>query len=94
MPPFATAPSDFSRIVVSPPALLPGDGLLFISPLIARGVVLPPVDALDQLLADFARHGAAREQVLGAVDLRRLGKDRGAAVRTSRSTARRAPGWR
>ena len=32
MPPFATAPSDFSRIVVSPPALLPGDGLLFISP--------------------------------------------------------------
>ena len=32
MPPFATAPRLFSRIVVSPPALLPGDGLLFISP--------------------------------------------------------------
>ena len=32
VPPLATAPSDFSRIVVSPPALLPGDGLLFISP--------------------------------------------------------------
>ena len=31
VPPFATAPSDFSRIVVSPPALLPGEGLLFIS---------------------------------------------------------------
>ncbi len=32
VPPLATAPSDFSRIVVRPPALLPGDGLLFISP--------------------------------------------------------------
>src|SRR4029077_5221510 len=32
VPPLATAPSDFSRIVVSPPALFPGDGLLFISP--------------------------------------------------------------
>ena len=32
VPPLATAPSDFSRIVVSPPALLPGDGLLSIEP--------------------------------------------------------------
>jgi hypothetical protein len=32
VPPFATAPRLFSRIVVRPPALLPGDGLLFISP--------------------------------------------------------------
>src|SRR4030095_1938711 len=31
VPLFATAPSDFSRMVVRPPALLPGDGLLFIS---------------------------------------------------------------
>ena len=30
--PLATAPSDFSRIVVRPPSLLPGLGLLFISP--------------------------------------------------------------
>src|SRR6516164_2121072 len=30
-PALATAPSDFSRIVVSPPALLPGDGLLSIT---------------------------------------------------------------
>ena len=29
VPPFATAPSDFSRIVVRPPALFPCDGLLF-----------------------------------------------------------------
>ncbi len=32
VPPFAAAPSDFSRIVVSPPALLPGEGLLSIDP--------------------------------------------------------------
>jgi len=31
-PPFATAPSDFSKIVVSPPALLPGAGLLSMEP--------------------------------------------------------------
>src|SRR4029079_4367858 len=31
-PALATAPSDFSRIVVSPPALLPGDGLLSSDP--------------------------------------------------------------
>ena len=30
VPPLAAAPSDFSRIVVSPPSLLPGEGLLFI----------------------------------------------------------------
>ena len=32
VPPLATAPSDFSKIVVRPPALLPGEGLLSISP--------------------------------------------------------------
>src|SRR5690242_10262824 len=31
VPPLATAPSDFSRIVVRPPDLFPGEGLLFIS---------------------------------------------------------------
>ena len=31
VPPLAAAPSDFSRIVVNPPSLLPGDGLLFSS---------------------------------------------------------------
>src|SRR5205814_3569339 len=35
-PALATAPSDFSRIVVSPPALLPGDGLLSMLPPPAR----------------------------------------------------------
>jgi hypothetical protein len=33
LPALAIAPSDFSRIVVSPPALLPGDGLALISAL-------------------------------------------------------------
>ena len=80
MPPLAAAPSDFSRIVVSPPALLPGEGLLFISPPLIAAVLLPPLDALDQLLADLARDRAARQQVLGAVDLGRLRQDRGAAV--------------
>ena len=32
VPPFAAAPSDFSRIVVSPPFLFPGEGLLSIEP--------------------------------------------------------------
>ena len=32
VPPFAAAPSDFSSIVVSPPFLLPGLGLLSIEP--------------------------------------------------------------
>jgi hypothetical protein len=50
-----------------------------------RGVVLagvrfPPVDHLDQLLAHRARHGAPREQVLGAVDLGRFRQHRRAAV--------------
>ena len=48
--------------------------------LLARRVVLPPLDARDELLADLARHGAPRQQVLGAVDLGRLRQDRRAAV--------------
>lgn len=31
VPAFVTPPRDFSKIVVNPPALLPADGLLFIS---------------------------------------------------------------
>ena len=34
VPPLAAAPSDFSKIVVKPPALFPGDGLLSILPLV------------------------------------------------------------
>ncbi|MNG38193.1 hypothetical protein D3C84_1258000 [compost metagenome] len=31
LPPLAAAPRDFSKMVVRPPALLPGEGLLFSS---------------------------------------------------------------
>ena len=44
------------------------------------GVVLPPVDALDQLFADLAGGRAARQQMLCAVHFRCLGQDSGAAV--------------
>jgi hypothetical protein len=54
---------------------------LFISPSVDAGVVLPPLDARDQLFAHFAFHRAAGQQVLGAVDLGRLAQDGGAAVR-------------
>ena len=65
---------------MSPPALLPGEGLLFISPPFLARVVLPPLDDADELLADLAGRGAAGQQVLGAVDLRRLAEDGGAAL--------------
>src|SRR4051812_12303326 len=46
----------------------------------ARRVFVPPAHEIDQLLADFAADGAAREQMLGAISLRRLRQDHGAAV--------------
>src|SRR6185437_7947639 len=78
VPPLATAPSDFSRMVVRPPALLPGEGLLFISPPVRaqwsshqrmRSTIFSPTARL-----------AARQKMLGAVDLRRLRQHRAAAV--------------
>src|SRR5207302_2980001 len=56
---------------------------------VAPRVFLPPADARDQFLAHRAAHRAPREQMLGAVDLRRLGKDRGAAM-THQQIDRRA----
>ena len=87
LPAFAIAPSDFSRIVVNPPALLPGDGLLLISRAVLGGVVLPPFHQRDHLLADVPAHGTAREQVLGAVGFRRFRQDGRAAVPHQRSLA-------
>src|SRR4029077_1005977 len=63
-----------------PARLVAGRGIVVHLAAVALAVGLPPLDALDQLLADRAVDGAAREQVFGAVDLRRLREDRGAAV--------------
>src|SRR3546814_1353393 len=57
-----------------------GRGIVVHLAAVAPDVVLPPADALDQLLADGARGGAPGQQMLGAVDLRRLAQDGGAAV--------------
>ena len=81
VPPLATAPSDFSRMVVRPPALLPGEGLLSIVGAVGRGVASHQSIRSTQLLGHRAAGRAPREQVLGAVDLRRLGEDRRAALR-------------
>ena len=44
--------------------------------------IFPPADALDQFFADFAIARAAREGMFDAVDFRRLGQNRSAAVLT------------
>ena len=67
-------------MVVRPPVLLPGWGLLSMEPSVAGGVLLPPVDAVDEALGDLGRRGAAGEEVFGAVDLGGFGEDGGAAV--------------
>src|SRR6185369_15546344 len=78
VPPLATAPRDFSRMVVRPPALLPGDGLLFIS---------PPVRAqwsshqrIRSTIFSPTSRGAPRQKMLGTIDLRRLRQNGRAAV--------------
>src|SRR3982074_2212379 len=83
LPALAIAPSDFSRIVVSPPALLPGLGLAFISAPSRSGY------SSHQLLADFAADGAAGQEMLGAIGLRRFRQDHGAAM-AHQQIARRA----
>ena len=94
MPPLATAPSDFSRMVVSPPALLPGEGLLFISGAVDLGVALPPVEPRPQLRRDL-RTGRGRRA--GARRHRSQGSPRGSPWRPAPPGGRRrcpAPGWR
>ena len=59
--------------------LVVGRGLLSIAAAVARGVVLPPASRATSLSAT-ARHRAARQQVLAAVDLGRFAEDGGAAV--------------
>ena len=76
-------------MVVRPPALLPGLGLAFISAPSRCGVFLPPAHQADELLADLAADRAARQQMFGAVGLRRLRQDHGAAM-AHQQIARRA----
>ena len=59
--------------------LVAGRGVVVHRAAVDRGVALPPADALDQLVGDLGAGGAAQQQLLGAVDLRGLGEDRGAA---------------
>ena len=59
------------------------------------GVPFPPFDAFDQLFADCAADGPARQQMFRAVDLRRFAQDR--SCRPGRpADPRRCPGqgWR
>ena len=82
-------------MVVKPAGLVSGRGIVVHFAAVARAIILPPTDALDELAADFRRRGAARQQMLGAVDLRRLRKDRRAAVAhqdVGRSAKRRIGG--
>src|SRR3546814_11519438 len=58
--------------------LVAGRGIVVHLAAVAPDVVLPPADALDQLLADGARGGAPGQPMLGAVDLRRLAHAGGA----------------
>ena len=60
--------------------LVAGRGVVVHLAAVALGVGLPPMDHVDELLADLAGRGAARQEVLGPVDLGRLRQDRGAAV--------------
>src|SRR3546814_14757922 len=56
--------------------LVAGRGIVVHLAAVAPDVVLPPADALDQLLADGARGGAPGQQMLGPVDPRRSAQDR------------------
>src|SRR6185312_4738743 len=58
------------------PRLVAGRGIVVHLSAVARAIILPPADALDQLLANLRRRGPPRQEVLGAVDFRGLGKNR------------------
>jgi hypothetical protein len=60
--------------------LVAGRGIVVHLAAIARGVILPPVNALDDLGADLRRHRAAGQQVFGTVDFRGFRQDGGAAM--------------
>src|SRR3981189_3301054 len=74
LPALAMAPSDFSRMVVRPPALLPGLGLAFIS------APSRSVYSSHQRISATSFSPTSRLTMLGAIGLRRLRQDHGAAV--------------
>ena len=80
MPPFATRAERFLENRGEAARLVARRRIVVHLAFFARRVVLPPLDPRRRALADFARHGAARQQMLGAVDFGRLRKDRRAAV--------------
>ena len=80
VPPFAAAPSDFSKIVVRPARLVARRRVVVHFAAVSRAIVFPPADPLDEPASHFRRRRAAGQQMLGAVDLGRLRKDRRAAV--------------
>ena len=60
--------------------LVAGLGVVVDGAPVAGGVLLPPVDAVDETLGDFGAGGAAGEEVFGTVDLGGFGEDGGATV--------------
>ena len=60
--------------------LVAGLGVVVDGAAVARGVLLPPVDAVDETPGDFGSGRATCEKVFGAVDLGSFREDGGAAV--------------
>ena len=76
-------------MVREPARLVAGRGIVVHLPAGARAMVFPPFDAAHDLLADLAADRAPRQQMLGAVDLRRLRQHRRSAM-THQQIDRRA----
>lgn len=77
-PLFATAPSDFSRQA----ARLVAGLRVVVDAALRPGVVLPPLDQVDDALLDLWRDRASGEQVFCAIDLRRFAQNRRANLDT------------
>ena len=60
--------------------LVAGGGVVVHVPLVERRILLPPLDAGEQSLADRVGSSAGGQKVLGAIDFRCLGQNRRAAV--------------
>ena len=82
----ATAPSDFSRMLVSPPSLFPGDGIVVEAAAEAGQVLLVASDEAQQLLRHLPVARAAHQQMLGAEDL--------GGLRQHRASRRLPPAYR